>query len=353
MPRKPKTPANTITRKNPRKQNARYWIATILQLEEWFNGTIDPTKHQDFRYMAFQVEECPKTKKWHVQLYIEFYSQINGATLQNLLGRRCHIEVAIHREAARAYSMKEESRIMPFEEYGTWDPETHQGYRTDLTMAKYKIMQHENFLECARDDGLDKITRSAPKWINTVLLLKKRRIRDPPKVIVYYGPTQTGKTARCHQSGEEVHELTYDGHFFDYDGQDTVLLDEFDKNPIPFYLILKLLDRYPFRVNIKHGYCYWTPKTIYITSTEHPNQWYLGHKGYKEEYWPQLKRRITTIYYTGTDYKMMEPDDCLPLDGEESPARVEKILEVMTTVPATPITPITPEGEEESEDLFD
>jgi hypothetical protein len=40
--------------------------------------------------------------------------------------------------------------------------------------------------------------------------------------------------------------------------------------------MLKLLDRYPFRVPVKGGYVQWVPKIIYLTSNLDPTTWYQG-----------------------------------------------------------------------------
>ncbi|MEO5351455.1 MAG: hypothetical protein H7836_17700 [Magnetococcus sp. YQC-3] len=194
--------------------------------------------------------------------------------------------------------MKEDTRVTPTEEFGVFNAKTGQGQRTDLNDARDRIRAHTNYASCLDDYSLDSITSRFPRWVHEQLSRVPHLIRPKPTVIVYYGPTQTGKTARCHADYPGIHEMRLDNGFMNYVGQDVVLFDEFDKDPWPFGLMLKLLDVYPFQVNIKNGYCYWEAKTICITASGPPEDWYLEKKGYRPEWYPQLERRITKVINT-------------------------------------------------------
>jgi len=314
------------------RQNARNWIVTQHDLEAFWRA--DFQEHYAFQYMVYQVEECPKTHSWHVQAFIQFKCCVRGSTVQRLMGGSApHIEVAHHPSEARDYCMKEATRLTPPVEYGEWRPEFTKGYRTDISVAKQVIRHHGNFRRCLDDDSLDTITARYPKWVTEQLTMVSRPLRKPPVVTVYYGPTLTGKTLRCHQLNPGIHELRYDNGFMNYSGQSCVLFDEFDKAPWPFGLMLKLLDRYPFQVNVKNGYVWWEATHIFITATDAPEDWYLG-KNVPMDHIPQFTRRLTTVINTAGSVFPASPDisEITCNSPEITETNVEVTAEVLDTV---------------------
>lgn len=284
-------------KKNTTNSNARNWLITQHDLDAFWRSSFE--EHYAFQYLVYQIEVCPKTASWHAQVFLQFNCCVKGSVVQRLMGGgKPHIEVAHHPTQARDYCMKDETRLTDPVEYGDWRPEYGRGYRTDLTVAKLKIRELGNYRKCLDEDVLDTVTARHPKWVAEQLTMVPRGLRPVPRVTVYYGPTLTGKTARCHMNNPGVHELRYDSGFINYSGQSCVLFDEFDKDPWPFGLMLKLLDRYPFQVNVKNGYAWWEATDIFITGTEHPEDWYQGKKGVLQEHIPQFLRRITTIVHT-------------------------------------------------------
>lgn len=70
------------------------------------------------KYCVYQKEECPETKKLHLQGYVELKKSIRFAALKKLFGREdLHIEQRRGtRDEARDYCRKEESRVA-----GPWE----------------------------------------------------------------------------------------------------------------------------------------------------------------------------------------------------------------------------------------
>lgn len=301
-----------MAKKHDTRANARHWIVTQHDLERFWGPHTDPTDHVAFRYMVYQIESSPTTGSWHVQGFIQFTQCVKSSTVANLFGGGAHVEVAHHPDEARAYCMKAESRVTVPEERGVWEPTWARGHRVDLSIAKRRIRELGNYRDCLDEDALDKITSQYPKWVSDQLTMVSRTIRPVPIVTVYYGPTGTGKTLRCHQNNPGIHEVRWDNGFINYTGQKLVLFDEFDKAPWPFGTFLKLLDPYPFQVNIKNGYIYWEPSHVFITATEHPSEWFIGQKGYREEYLPQLMRRLTVI----VDTSLAQSPDALDMNDD-------------------------------------
>ena len=59
----------------------------------------------------------------------------------------------------------------------------------------------------------------------------------------------------------------YDG----YNGQETVIFDDFREHQCKIEYLLTLTDRYKQKVAIKGGFTDWCPKVIFITSIMNPN----------------------------------------------------------------------------------
>lgn len=324
---------------SPLRQNARNWMFTQHDLDSFWKSSL--TEHYAFQYMVYQVEVCPKTQAWHAQGFVQFICCVRGSTVKTMLGQgSAYIEVAYLPSEARLYCMKPETRLTPPVEYGTWKEETTKGQRTDLTVAKLKIRELGSFTKCLDCDSLDGVTSRFPKWVSAQLEMVQRPIRPTPNVTVYFGPTLTGKTFRCHQENPGIHELRYNNGFMNYSGQKVVLFDEFDKAPWPFDLVLKLLDRYPFQVNVKNGYCWWEVTDIFMTGTEAPEKWFLGTHA-NPEHIPQFMRRITRIVDTAgiTDLLLAR-----------SPEITEEILGSTQNSPeVVPATPEWPNLEKEND----
>lgn len=84
-----------------------------------------------------------------------------------------------------------------------------------------------------------------------------------------------------------------DGHWFDgYEGQQSVLLDDFDGTDVPFKSLLRLLDRYPYQGPVKHAFVRVIGNTFVITSNVVPEELY----NVRPRRIAALCRRITYYY---------------------------------------------------------
>lgn len=77
-----------------------------------------------------------------------------------------------------------------------------------------------------------------------------------------------------------------------YIGQDTVIFDDYRPNLCPFHELLRILDRYPMKVQPKGGSCELSATTFVITTTSRPEV--LWHSRTSEQI-NQLLRRITNV----------------------------------------------------------
>lgn len=119
---------------------------------------------------------------------------------------------------------------------------------------------------------------------------------------VLWGPPGSGKSKFAWEEGGPdafwVSKPNGNRAFWDgYEGQDTVVLDEF-YGWLPYGFMCRLLDRYPLRVETKGSSVPFLAKRIIITSNVDPVQWYK--KGLRA-----LRRRLTgdlgVVYFQDVD----------------------------------------------------
>jgi len=125
-----------------------------------------------------------------------------------------------------------------------------------------------------------------------------------PEVIVRWGATGTGKTHYAKLvDWKEIKTYTWDpslkgssvAWFDGYDYEDKVILEEFRPGALAYAQLLRLLDRYDAKVQVKGFVTEFVATKIVITSPIHPLKWFPNlEKGDGVE---QLLRRIDKIYH--------------------------------------------------------
>lgn len=113
---------------------------------------------------------------------------------------------------------------------------------------------------------------------------------------VFWGPTGTGKSRRAWD------EATFSAYSKDprtkfwcgYRGQENVVIDEF-RGGIDIAHLLRWLDRYPVRVEVKGSTKPLMATSFWITSNIHPDGWYPM---LDRETYAALERRLNIIHIT-------------------------------------------------------
>jgi len=121
----------------------------------------------------------------------------------------------------------------------------------------------------------------------------------PPNVFWFSGSTGKRKTSTAELFGKIVGGpkgvwLSPGGlRWFDgYDGQATVIFDDFRTKQCKFDFLLRLTDRFQFRVEFKGGFVDWRPKNIFITSPHSIRDTFETRNKYRPEDITQLQRRV-------------------------------------------------------------
>lgn len=250
----------------------------------------EPKCHEanKLRYAVYGREICPKTGKVHWQSYVELNSPVRASAIKKMFkDDTCHIELRKGtREEARDYCMKDKN----FTEFGKWI--IGQGHRSDLENVVTQLVDGKKTSElmveqptvyCKYRNGLKDIAA-------TVTKNNCKQFRQV-EVTLITGPTGCGKTRRAMEHTQYKIEGSNLNWWQDYDGEDSILIDEYD-NDIRITELLNILDGYQLRLNQKgtHTYANWTK--VFITTNLRADQL---HAAAKPAHKDALFRRISHI----------------------------------------------------------
>lgn len=266
---------------------AKSWCYTLNNYSEEdvnFFKALECKRHRGGKEVA------PNTGTPHLQGTITFAKATRLSALKKL-NSRVHWEVCRAVEASLNYCAKGEL----FVDVNRGE----QGKRNDLADA----------VGVLKDGGLGMVAALHPtqfvkyhkglsalqnQWCAppTVAPVMEYRTDFPTEVLVFWGPSGSGKSRRC----REIDPLLYNVPepvngciWFDgYNGEATILLDDF-YGWIKYHTLLQYLDRYPLQVPVKGSFVRRNWTKVLITSNKPPAEWY------KRDECDALMRRITCV----------------------------------------------------------
>lgn len=290
--------------------NKQYWHFTawddpeIKELPEWIS------------YIVYGTEQCPKTEKDHWQGYMETYGKMRENTLYkkwvNLTGvERCDLKPRYRKgnsASSIAYCKKGFQSHEEYMEFGTKGEnyglnadiielgipsKSCQGKRNDLHSIRDVIKKKGSMKKMIDDGDIEGYQALKTTQVLMPIYGVPRNLSEPPKVYVFYGKTGCGKTHEAKLLlGEDRYDHSANGKWWlDYDGETSILLDDFRDNQLPFAKLLTMLDKGKYIVENKNGSRQMMGDTFVITCQEHPDFWYLD----SNEDINQLLGRITEI----------------------------------------------------------
>lgn len=240
-------------------------------------------------YLIVGLETCPTTKTLHHQCYVEFENKRVFNSIKKLIPR-AHIESAKGGpDANKKYCSKDNEVIL---EYGAMK---QQGKRTDLDKVKLMIKNGATM-----DDIIDTSANyQCIKASEVILKFKEPKRKWKPKIFWYWGPTGTGKTRTAvDEAGERFWMSNKDLKWWEgYDGHDNVIIDDFRESYCEFHELLRILDRYEYRVMVKGGSRQLRAQNIWITCPSPPERVY----SHITEDVKQLLRRIDVVKFFGPE----------------------------------------------------
>lgn len=222
------------------------------------------------RYLCYGNEICPETKRPHEQSFMMLTKRLSFRQVKKLLGEKCRF---VPIDGTPAHNIKYCSKDGDFHEWG--DP-PKQGCRTDLKETVDAIWRGEI--------SVDDIMLDNPKFYH----MYGRTLRDNEDKYLtslrrnwhcqgywFYGPTGTGKsyTALTKFPDAYVHNLDDKGWWDGYQGEETVLIDDFRPGTLPYNQLLGLMQEHPFTVP-RRGRCPYPmlAKRVIITAPMHPEE---------------------------------------------------------------------------------
>ncbi len=277
----------------------RFWCFTSCdtETEQKFLQTIEgglDALGGDVRYIVFQKERA-STGKIHYQGYVEFKKSYRFNRVRALIAGNAHFEARRGTATeAIAYCKKEDTRIEGPWEFG--QASKGPGTRTDLGSFRDAIRDGAR----RRDlfDSQPVMMAKFPKFYEAYRMTLQPEGWRSVECVLLIGDTGTGKTRWVYDNWKGFWRLPMitTGLWFDtYDGHTHALMDDFAgaASKVSLVSLLQILDGYFIKVPIKHGFTWWGPTHIAVTTNLEPRSWYQWNK--REHQYMALARRFTKI----------------------------------------------------------
>lgn len=228
----------------------------------------------------------------HLQCYLQWFHGKTFSATKKLLGKRFHIEQAV---ATGFQNFKYCSKEGNFRELGKRPKDQQPGERNDLKEVTENIKTGKNIKQLL-DNGIIANYQQL-KYAETLKKYYEGRRSTKPTVKWYFGATGTGKTQTAYEEMEtltdpdNIYVAMDTGKWWDgYDGQEYIIIDDMRGDFLKFHQLLKLLDRYAYRVETKGSTRQFLGIYIIITSAYPPTEMFQTREDVG-----QLTRRIDEI----------------------------------------------------------
>lgn len=235
----------------------------------------------DCPYIVVGDEIAPETKTPHHQGYIRFKNAIAFNSAKKKLPDGVHIEPAKGTPQQNiAYCIKEKI----FYENGT---RPKMGKRNDIDVVK-EIINNKGGMR----DVIDATNSyQAMRCGELILKYKEQPRSEKPIVKWFHGSTGTNKTRTAFAESKDPWVSGRNLKWWEgYDAHKHVIIDDFRRDFCTFHELLRILDRYPYRIENKGGSRQLLATQIIITCPEPPSETYETREDVQ-----QLLRRIDEI----------------------------------------------------------
>lgn len=234
------------------------------------------------KYFIIGDEVCPTTGRHHWQCYFYSANPIRFETLKAKLPGAHLAPAKGTPQQNKDYCSKESVH----DEYGELPA---QGKRTDIGEFLAVALSGKRLDASVISDFPEQFAKYHRAYDRALLAVhEEKKEHSAIEVLVLIGPSGSGKTKRAYEIDPDLFQVTDFNWWDGYAGQRTVLFDDF-YGDCKYGMLLRLLDRYQFRLPIKGGFTWKRWSTVIITSNDHPDGWY------KTGLTAALKRRLTNV----------------------------------------------------------
>jgi len=232
--------------------------------------------------------ETGKEGRPHFQGYFQLSKKMMGQKIDKIFRVTFPLPISVHFEAAKGsaeqnidYCSKEDKEPFPFGE------PAGAGARTDLAGLAQMAREGKTDEEMMEENPGGFLVHQ--KGLGRIREIFKPVRTAPPKILVLWGPTGTGKSAAAYEVGYQgLDSVSIRGGRFlqGYKGKEIVLFDDFDWQGMQILDFMKLTDRYPVHFEIKGSECNFNPSTMIFTSNYDP----------MTEWWPKENERTREAF---------------------------------------------------------
>lgn len=256
---------------------ARAWAFTLN------NPTAEKTDYEAIKGLVYLIvgAEVGESGTPHHQGYVRLRSATTFAAVKKKLPEGAHIEIA---RGSPQQNIEYCSKENIWLEIGD---RPKQGQRKDIELVRDLVSQGVGMRDICDEVGSFQALRGAE-----LILKYKEAKRDwVPEVYWFWGETGTGKTRCAHEMAVDPWVSAKNLRWWDgYDAHSDVIIDDFRGDFCTFHELLRILDRYEYRVETKGGSRQLLAHRIFITCPLPPEFVYQT-----VEAKAQLYRRITEI----------------------------------------------------------
>lgn len=281
-----------------RQPCAKNWVFTLN------NPTAAEVIHLqgiDVLYLVFQ-REIAESGTPHLQGMFCFSKRTTLASVRRVLSFAngdgtevsCRYFLDVMRgtiKEAEAYCTKEETRDPLGTVFRKGVPPSGQGSRSDLGAIAVLVRNGSSEREIFEADPGAYLRYHG--GIRRASILFQGHRTEPTQVYWYFGPTGTGKSRRAGTLSPESYWKSPENKWWDgYTGSEDVIIDDYRTDFCRFSQLLRMFDRYPYKVETKGGSVNFRSRRIFITTPYSPaDTWNLK----TNEQMQQLYRRLTEV----------------------------------------------------------
>lgn len=236
-------------------------------------------KDLECKYIVFGHEVGEEKKTPHLQGHVVFTKAYRLSGLKKL-NTRINWKLTIGEEFSANYCMKDKDYFLK--------DNRKQGKRTDLEEAVTEL--YKNGIEGVKKEFPVEYIKFHNGFHKLAMKPQTKRMFKP-EVIWIWGPTGCGKSRYVFEKEEDIWPSGKNLKWWDgYENQEATVFDDFRADFCTFHELLRILDRYPYNVEVKGGSRQLNSKRMYITSCFPPDQVYETREDIH-----QLIRRIDKI----------------------------------------------------------